>query len=102
MQRIGRRARLKPGAEADYEKWHRAIWPELRSLIRQAGLHNYTIYRDGRDLFAYLETDNWAAASEFLAGQPLARRWQELMAPLMDAADPVSPWIVLDEVFRLD
>jgi len=24
------------------------------------------------------------------------------MAPLMDAADPIAPWVVLDEVFRLD
>ncbi len=102
MQRIGRWTRLQPGAETAYEEWHRRIGPELRALIARAGIHNYTIYRHERDLFAYLEADDWEAAGAFLAGQAPAQQWQALMAPLMDAADPLAPWVVLEEVFRLD
>lgn len=102
MRRVGRWTRLKAGAEVTYEDWHRRISSDLRALISQAGIRNYTIYRHERDLFSYFEIDDWEAAGTFLADQGLAQQWQALMAPLMDAADPLAPWIVLDEVFRLD
>jgi L-rhamnose mutarotase len=101
MVRIARWTRVRPGCEADYQKWHREVWPELLALNSRSGIRNYSIYMHGRDLFSYLEVDDWDAAMQYLGQQEVAQRWQELMAPLMDAPDLLSPW-QLEEVFHLD
>jgi L-rhamnose mutarotase len=31
--------KLKPGCEAEYERRHQAIWPELKDLLRDAGIY---------------------------------------------------------------
>ena len=35
---------LKPGCEAEYERRHKAIWPELVQMIKESGVSNYSIY----------------------------------------------------------
>jgi len=100
MERIGRWTRLKAGSEEPYKEWHRKVWPELLAMNSQAGIRNYSIYLRGRELFSYLEVDDWEAAMKFLGSQEVCQRWQELMAPFMDAADAISPWQRLEEVFH--
>src|SRR5262245_1243209 len=102
MQRIGRTTHVKAGAEAEYRKWHQQVWPELLQLNKQAGIRNYTIFMQGTQLFSYLEVDDFRATIAILSHSELGQRWQELMAPLMDADDLLSPWVVLEEVFHLD
>lgn len=102
MQRIGRWTRLKPGCVEEYKRWHRQVWPEIVALTRRAGVSNYSIFIHGHELFSCLEVEDWAAAIQTLASDPVSQRWQELMAPLMDAADPQMPWMPLEEVFHQD
>lgn len=102
MQRIGRRSRLKPGTVDEYVQAHRAIWPEMKSVIEQAGIRNYSIFIDGIDLFSYFEVDDMERAARFLAQQPVAQKWQEAMSGFMDAEDALAPWRLLEEVFHLD
>jgi len=102
MQRIGRWTRVKAGAEEEYREWHGKVWPELLDLISQTGTKNYSIFVHGRDLFSYLEVEDWQASIDFLAQESVAQKWQELMAPLMDASDSLAPWELLEEVFHLD
>jgi L-rhamnose mutarotase len=102
MQRIGRTTWVKPGREAEYREWHRKVWPELLALVREAGIRNYTIFMQGRQLFSYLEVGDFEKAGAVIGAAEVSARWQELMAPLMDAADAVSPWQLLEEVFHSD
>ncbi len=37
---------LKPGCEAEYQRRHAAIWPELKKLLSDSGVSNYSIYWD--------------------------------------------------------
>ena len=48
---------LKPGCEDEYAKRHAAIWPELKQMIKDQGVSNYSIYwdKDTNILFAYQE-----------------------------------------------
>jgi len=101
MKRIGRIAFVKADKIKEYTAWHFNVYPEVEDLLRQAGIRNYTIFLSGRTLFSYLETDDWKAAVDFLSGQHACDQWQELLAPLMDATDPNSPWELMDEVFHL-
>lgn len=38
--------KLKPGCEVEYEKRHRAIWPELVKLLKETGVSEYSIFWD--------------------------------------------------------
>jgi len=102
MQRIGRWTRLQPGAEEEYERTHKKLWPEFEALIQQSGIKNYTIFRNGLDMFSYSECEDFEAASTFLADKSIAQKWQEEWARLMDAPDPIQPWQPMKEVFHLD
>ena len=102
MQRIGRRSRLKPESVDEYVQAHRTIWPEMQSAIEHAGIRNYSIYRDGLDLFSYFEVEDLERAAAFLEQQPIAQKWQDEMSGFMDAEDALMPWRLMEEVFHLD
>ena len=43
MERYAFRMRLHPGMEAEYQRRHDAIWPELVDLLHAAGISDYAI-----------------------------------------------------------
>lgn len=95
---------LHDGMEAEYEKRHRPIWPELEKTLQEHGVHNYSIFlhRETRQLFGYAEIDDemrWSA----IASTPICRKWWEHMAPLMATNPDHSPQSIdLREVFHID
>jgi len=46
-----------PELIAEYEKYHTAIWPEIRESITGSGIVNMEIYRYDTRLFMIMETD---------------------------------------------
>jgi L-rhamnose mutarotase len=87
---VGLHTRLKPGAEDRYDEYHRAVWPEVLDAIRRAGITNYVIFRDGLDLFHYIECGDYEKAIAELARDPVNVRWQAEMAPMMAVAHDFS------------
>lgn len=104
MQRVGFAMRVKPGAEDEYLRRHRAVWPELLDDLRAAGCRNYSIFMRPPDLFAYMEVESWDAFLHAMAGSEANRRWQEHMRDILELdADPATghpPRLV--EAFHLD
>ena len=43
MKREAFKMYLKPGYEAEYEKRHAAIWPELKALLSKNGVSDYCL-----------------------------------------------------------
>ena len=101
MPRVAFVMEIKPGTEALYQQKHDDIWPEMVETLHGFGIHNYSIYRRGLTLFAYLECDDPAA----LAGQrdnPVVQRWWRMMEPLMVYNTDGTPWTEsLAEVFHM-
>ena len=87
---VGLHTRLKPGVEARYEEYHRAVWPDVLQAIRRVGITKYVIFRDGLDLFHYIECDDYDRAIADLAHDPINVRWQAEMAPMMAVAHDFS------------
>jgi L-rhamnose mutarotase len=87
---VGLHTRLKPGAEERYEEYHRAVWPDVLKAIQRVGITKYVIYRDGLDLFHYIECDDYDRAIAELARDPVNIRWQQEMAPMMAVAHDFS------------
>ena len=46
MKREAFKMYLKPGCEAEYERRHAAIWPEMKALLAKNGVFDYSIYWD--------------------------------------------------------
>ena len=95
---------VNAGAEAEYEKRHRPIWPELEQVLRDHGVHNYSIFlhEETRQLFGYAEIEDerkWAA----IAQTPVCQRWWAHMKDLMPSHPDHSPLSTgLREVFHID
>ncbi len=88
--KVGLHTRLKPGVEKRYEEYHRAVWPDVLTAMRRVGITKYVIFRDGLDLFHYVECDDYERAIANLAHDPVNIRWQAEMAPLMAVAHDFS------------
>ena len=56
MERFAWKGRIKPGMKEEYKRRHDEIWPEMLALLKEAGIRNYTIWSDGRDVFV---VDRW-------------------------------------------
>ena len=48
--RVACKMQLKKGYEAEYKRRHDAIWPELKELLSNAGISDYTIFLDPETL----------------------------------------------------
>ena len=94
---------VNPGQEAEYERRHRPIWPELEAVLKTHGVHNYSIFlhAETRQLFGYVEIEDearWAA----IAQTEVCRRWWKFMSPVMPSHADHSPvGVELREVFYL-
>jgi L-rhamnose mutarotase len=92
------------GSEAEYAKRHNPIWPELVQILKDHGVHNYSIFflERTRQLFAYVEVESevkWAA----IAATPVCPEWWRHKAELMPHNPDHSPIAEeILEVFHLD
>ena len=88
--RVGLHTRLRPGMEELYEAAHRAVWPEILEGIRGAGVSTWLIFRDGLDLFHFIDCEDYDRAVAEFAKDPVNQRWQAEMAPMMAVAHDLS------------
>jgi len=84
VQRIALHTRLKAGKEEEYERVHASIPAKLDELLRANGVHAWRIFRHGRDLFHYVEVDDYEAFLKAAAGDPVNAAWQRRMGELLE------------------
>jgi L-rhamnose mutarotase len=85
MEKYAFKMRLNPGYEAEYKRRHDAIWPELVTLLREAGISDYSIHLDPetRILFGVL----WRRDDHRMDALPataVMQRWWAHMADIME------------------
>ncbi len=94
---------VHPGCEAEYERRHRPIWPELEAVLKAHGVHDYSIFLhpETRQLFGVATVED-EARWQAIAGTPECQRWWKHMAGIMPANADHSPVSTeLREVFHL-
>lgn len=94
---------VNPGAEAEYQRRHNPIWPELEETLRAHGVRNYSIFLHPgtRQLFAYAEIESEEKWSD-IAKTEICQRWWRHLQDLMPTHPDHSPVACeLREVFRL-
>jgi len=95
---------VNAGQEAEYERRHRPIWPELEAVLKSHGVHSYSIFlhAETRQLFAYAEIQDEARWNS-IASTLECQRWWKHMTAVMPANPDNSPVSVeLREVFHLE
>jgi len=99
--RIAWMMKLKPGNEAIYKQKHDEIWPEMLAAMARDGVRTFSIYRNGLDLFAYMERDTAPDADS--KPSDLTWRWWEMMAPYMETNPDFSPvQYPVEEMFNFE
>ncbi|MFD2934322.1 L-rhamnose mutarotase [Spirosoma flavum] len=104
MEEVAFTMKLKSGVEAEYQRRHDEIWPELSAALTDAGVRDYSIYLDRTTgmLFAIQKrVANHTTAA--LPGLPIMQRWWAYMADLMETNPNNSPVVVsLEQVFHME
>lgn len=104
MQRVSFMFKIRPEHIAEYQRWHREIWPEMLAALSASGYHNYSLFMRESDgmVFGYYETPDAAAAGAAMAQQAVNTRWQQAMEPFFDTLENGQRVAALTEVFHLD
>ena len=96
-----------PALIAEYEKYHKNVWPEIIQSIKAAGIEVLDIYRTGARMFMIIEAgDDFSFEKKGVedAGNPKVQEWEELMWKFQQAlpgAKPGEKWILMDKIFEL-
>jgi L-rhamnose mutarotase len=95
---------IRPGTEDEYKKRHDEIWPELVDAIKDAGFANYSLFRRGTTVVAYVECHPDAAtAFGALGPQEVNARWATWFEDvIVSLTDENGNLYRLDEVWHLD
>ncbi len=104
MERQAFKMKLLPGMKDEYKKRHDEIWPELKRLLSDAGVKDYSIFLDEETntLFA-VQKNEGGSGSQDLGGTAIVQRWWAYMADVMETNPDSSPVSVpLTEVFHMD
>ena len=102
-QRLAFKMYLKKGMKDEYKKRHDAIWPELKELLKNAGISEYSIFLDEEThtLFAFQKVYG-DSGSQDLGKTDIVQKWWDYMADIMEVNPDNSPVsIELEEVFYL-
>ena len=103
MEKYAFKMHLNPGCRDEYKKRHDEIWPELISLLKKAGVSDYSIYLDDETntLFGVL----WRTKDhkmDDLPGHEVMQRWWAHMADIMATKPNDEPVAVpLTPVFHM-
>ena len=103
MRRVAFKMKLFEGCEAEYKKRHDELWNDLKQLLKQTGVADYSIFFDKETnfLFAYL-TINDVKNLDALSQQPVMKKWWAYMKDIMETNENSSPVVVeLKELFYL-
>lgn len=97
-----------PALIAEYEAYHRNVWPEVRTHLHAHGVTGMEIYRLGTRMVMLMETDDARYDAEAMTvatrEDPKIRAWEELMWKFQSPT-PWTPagekWVVMDRIFEL-
>ena len=104
MERVCFTFSIFEGQEAEYKKRHDEIWPELVDVIKAAGMQNYSLFRRGTEIIAYVECVPDAATCFAEVGKSEHNtRWSQWFTDvIVSLADENGELRRAEEVWHLD
>lgn len=105
MEKYAWKARLFEGKRDEYIRRHDEIWQDMKDVLHDAGIVNYSIWLCGNELFGYYECKKGIAfAAKTQNESPVVARWNEYMSDVMIMEpDPVTgAQPMLEQVFEFN
>jgi len=96
-----------PAKIAEYKRYHKKIWPEVRESLFESGVMGMEIYLLGTRLFMIMDVSDQFSMENKAAmdsANPKVLEWEALMGNFQavpSGADPVRRWAVMEKVFDL-
>ena len=93
---------------AEYDHWHKEVWPEIKASISDSGIIQMEIWRLENRLFMIMETaPGFSFEKKALADatNPTVQRWEELMWKYQIAIPggrPGEKWRLMEKIFTLN
>ena len=104
MQRFCFTFDIREGTEDEYKRRHDEIWPELVEAIKDSGFENYSLFRTGTTIVAYVECNpDVATAFAKLGPNEANTRWSEWFEDvIVSLVDENGELYRIEEVWHLD
>ena len=105
MEKYAWKGMVKEGCMEEYIRRHDNLPEDMKALLKEAGICNYTIWNVGNELFGYYECAKGADfAAKIQNESEVVKRWDAYMADiLIMEKDPVTgAQPRLRQVFSLD
>jgi len=96
-----------PRLIAEYEQYHRQVWPEILQSMAAAGVKQMEIYRVDNRLFMIMETDenfSFERKAAMDTANAKVQEWEKLMWKYQQAlpeSKPGEKWILMQKIFSL-
>lgn len=93
---------------AEYEAYHRDVWPEIKKSIEDAGIRQMTIYRFSNRLFMIMQTGedfDFSRKAAADAANEKVQEWEQLMWKYQQAipgSKPGEKWVLMEKIFELN
>lgn len=97
-----------PALIAEYERYHKNVWPEVLKSLGDSGVMKMEIYRIENRLFMIIEVNDdfsFEKKSEMDANNARVQDWEELMWKYQKAlpfAKPGEKWIPMHKIFNFN
>jgi L-rhamnose mutarotase len=109
MQRFCLALDLKddPKLIAEYESYHKDVWPEILKSIKDSGIEKMEIYRVGNRMTMVIETNksfSFQRKAEADAKNPKVQEWEKLMWNYQQAiphAQFGEKWVLMEKIFEV-
>ncbi|HDR51855.1 MAG TPA: L-rhamnose mutarotase [Mariniphaga anaerophila] len=104
MERMAFKMHLFPGQKEEYKKRHNEICPELKKLLKESGISEYSIFLDEETniLFAFQKVSS-EGGSQDLGQTEIVQKWWKYMADIMETnPDNSLVSVPLEDVFYME
>ena len=96
-----------PQLIAEYEQYHRQVWPEVLAAIRHVGIEEMQIFRTANRMFMLMQTsDDYdpQRAAAYFESDAKSQQWEQLMDKFQQrlvGAPANEKWVPMDCCFQL-
>ena len=93
---------IRHGMEDEYDRRHADVWGDMKKMLKDAGISNYSIFRDGTHVFGCWECEDLGRSLAAVNSSDVNARWQEYMNDVIITSPSERTSDGMREVFRLD
>ena len=96
--------KVKPEYLDEYIKMHLDPWQEILDEHKRAGIHDYSIFRNGNQFFYVYECDDPAGAAKYISQSEACKKWDLITSGMVEGSFDYSkenPIEFMQEIFYL-